>query len=156
MKRGILLMALQVGIVLMTGAKYLTDRASLPRGWARVLPFDPNLPIRGRYVRLGLEVPLDGSLGSYGYVKLLSRMGQLRAVAADEDTGNSIWRRATPSGSRLSAPLAYFIPEHVPDPSQRAAGEELWVEVSIPRKGPPRPIRLAVKKADSFTVLPLD
>jgi hypothetical protein len=34
----------------------------------------------------------------------------------------------------------------VPDPSIRAPGEELWVEVTLPRRGPPRPIRLGVKK----------
>jgi hypothetical protein len=50
-------------------------------------------------------------------------------------------------------PLAFFIPEHVPDPSIRAAGEELWAEVTLPRKGPPRPIRLAVKKDGVLTPL---
>jgi hypothetical protein len=46
----------------------------------------------------------------------------------------------------LAEPLAYFIPEHAPDPSRRAPGEELWVEVTIPRAGAPRPIRLGVKR----------
>jgi hypothetical protein len=52
-------------------------------------------------------------------------------------------------------PLAFFIPEHVPDPSQRPAGEELWVEVTLPKKGPLRPIRLGVKKAGVLTPLNL-
>jgi len=46
----------------------------------------------------------------------------------------------------LDQPVAYFIPEHVADPSRRAPGEELWVEVTIPRYGGPRPIRLGVKE----------
>jgi hypothetical protein len=50
-------------------------------------------------------------------------------------------------------PIAFFIPEHVPDPSIRAAGEELWAEVTLPRKGAPRPIRLAVKKDGVLTPL---
>jgi hypothetical protein len=54
----------------------------------------------------------------------------------------------------LDQPLAYFIPEHVPDPSRRAEGEELWVEVTLPRRGAPRPIRLGVKKGGVLT--PLD
>ena len=37
----------------------------------------------------------------------------------------------------LEQPVAFFIPEHVPDPSRRGLGEELWVEVTLPRKGPP-------------------
>jgi hypothetical protein len=49
--------------------------------------------------------------------------------------------------------LAFFIPEHVPDPSIRPDGEELWAEVTIPRKGAPRPIRLAVKKNGVMTPL---
>lgn len=156
MKNGLLLMALQTGIVLMTGAKYLMDRSNLPRAWARVQPFDPNLPIRGRYVRLSVVAPLQGTVDAYGHVKLISEHSQLRVVAVPEDTGNFVWGRNTPGEARLSSPVAFFIPEHVSDPSQRAAGEELWVEISLPRKGPPRPIRLAVKKAGSFTVLPLD
>jgi hypothetical protein len=45
----------------------------------------------------------------------------------------------------LSEPLAYFIPEHVPDPSVRPDNEELWAEVTVPPSGAPRPIRLGVK-----------
>jgi hypothetical protein len=45
----------------------------------------------------------------------------------------------------LSQPLAYFIPEHVADPSVRTRDEELWVEVTVPPTGAPRPIRLGVK-----------
>ena len=49
--------------------------------------------------------------------------------------------------------LVFFIPEHVPDPSRRGPGEELWAEVTLPRKGAPRPIRLAVKKDGVLTPL---
>jgi hypothetical protein len=54
----------------------------------------------------------------------------------------------------LTQPVAYFIPEHVADPSRRAPGEELWVEVTVPRAGLPRPIRLGVKKDGVLT--PID
>ncbi len=53
----------------------------------------------------------------------------------------------------LREPMACFIPEHVPDPSRRKAGEELWVEVTLPKKGPLRPIRLGVKKQGVITPL---
>jgi len=52
-------------------------------------------------------------------------------------------------------PVAFFIPEHVPDPTRPAPGEELWVEVSVPRQGPPRPLRLALKKDAVLTPLDL-
>lgn len=44
--------------------------------------------------------------------------------------------------------VPFFIPEHVPDPSLRPAGETLWAEVTLPRRGPPRPIRLGIKRGD--------
>jgi hypothetical protein len=55
----------------------------------------------------------------------------------------------------LVEPVAFFITEHIPDPSGRHEGEELWVEVTIPKKGPPRPIRLGVKKGDG-PIIPLE
>jgi hypothetical protein len=49
--------------------------------------------------------------------------------------------------------IAFFIPEHVADPSIRPAGEELWAEVTVPPKGPPRPIQLGVMKNGLLTPL---
>ena len=157
MKRGLLLAALQLGIVLLTGAKYLVDRSTLPRAWARARPFDPNLPIRGRYVRIALDVKLDGHSFEGGAVKLQAANSELHAVPTLEDTGNRVgWMQSRAEIARLAEPVAFFIPEHIPDPSRREAGEELWVELTIPRKGPPRPIRLAVKTDTAFKVLPID
>jgi hypothetical protein len=69
-----------------------------------------------------------------------------------------VWARGFRRGgtlvARLDEPIAYFIPEHVDDPSRRAPGEELWVEVTLPGSGAPRPIRLGVKKNGVLT--PLD
>jgi len=50
----------------------------------------------------------------------------------------------------------YFLPEHAENPTFRSRGEELWVEVTIPKKGPPRPIRLGVKKDGPITPLQLN
>ena len=61
-----------------------------------------------------------------------------------------------PDHKLVNQQLAFFIPEHVPDPSIRPAGEELWAEVTVPRRGAPRPIRLAVKKNGTLTPLELD
>jgi hypothetical protein len=57
--------------------------------------------------------------------------------------------------SRLAEPVAFFLPEHVPDPSVRLAGEELWVELTLPARGWPRPIRLGVMRAGTLTPLEL-
>jgi hypothetical protein len=51
-------------------------------------------------------------------------------------------------------PVPFFLPELAQDPTQLAPGEELWVEVTLPKSGPPRAIRLAVKRGDDFNILP--
>lgn len=46
---------------------------------------------------------------------------------------------------RLSTPVDFYITEHATDPSWVKHGQELWIEVTIPPKGPPRPLQLALK-----------
>ncbi len=47
---------IQVLIVSSRGAKLLYDRRTRPQAWFKTERFDPNLPIRGRYVSLQIEV----------------------------------------------------------------------------------------------------
>jgi hypothetical protein len=99
-----------------------------------------------------------GKEQSGGDVVLVARGESLGLQPTSADTG--LTARLTSRDGReiaiLDDSLAYFIPEHIPDPSIRAAGEELWVEVTLPKKGPPRPIRLGVKKDGVLTPLDLD
>lgn len=67
--------------------------------------------------------------------------------------GRYVRLRVTDGG--VEQRLAYFIPEGVPDPSIRSRDEELWVEVSVPKEGPPRPVQLAVRKNGVMTPLEL-
>ena len=46
----------------------------------------------------------------------------------------------------LRIPSISSLPEHSADPSRRAPGETLWAEVTLPRQGPPRPLRLGVER----------
>jgi len=169
-RKGIILAVLQLAIVTSLAAKYVIDRARFPRVWAQTVAYDPDLPIRGRYlsVRLrvnadqvysGSEVPKGNAgffLGGTRDIYLHAENGHLVASPAPWPTGLSVTRWKTRTGevaAVLSEPVAYFIPEHAIDPSRRQAGEELWVEVTVPAKGPPRPIRLAMKRGDTFTPL---
>ncbi len=61
-RNGLILAALHLALVGSLGVKLLADRATCPRVWVRTAPVDPNLPIRGRYVRLGLEVERFASM----------------------------------------------------------------------------------------------
>jgi hypothetical protein len=179
-KRGLWVAVMHVALVASLGAKFTYDRATRPRVWARAAPVDPNLPIRGRYVQLRLEATIgEGLVLAPGRaqvqpsanpngriwtpvapatdVALRVLNGELVAVPAPP-AGGLLARLAQRDGRRvavLDQPLAYFIPEHVADPSRRSAGEELWVEVTIPPSGAPRPIRLGVMKDGVLSALDL-
>lgn len=145
MNKGLILAAIHVALALGTAGKYLYDRSTLPRVWTRAAPFDPDMPIRGRYVSLQVEVEPVNIAESHGLAALSVRNGKLTASAAVP--GEPV-RRFEPNRYMLSKPVVFFLPEHVPDPSIRSAGEQLWVEVSVPPQGPPRPVRLGVKRGE--------
>jgi uncharacterized membrane-anchored protein len=155
LRKGFIIAAIHVALVSSLGAKLLIDRATRPRVWARTAPIDPNLPIRGRYVRLRIEVATDIPKPA-GPVELSVRDGRLVATPASGSSHLYVQeaRRAGTGVTILSQPLAYFIPEHIRDPSIRSSAEELWVEVTVPKRGAPRPIQLGVKKNEVLT--PLD
>lgn len=156
LKKGLIVAALHLAIVGSLGVKLLVDRATRPRVWARTGPIDPDSPLRGRYVRLRVEgEPLDFT-DAVTSVRLADWNGQLGFTPAPSGPTASLSTRDGRRIATLDQPLAFFIPEHVPDPSVRGPGEELWVEVTLPRKGAPRPIRLAVKKDGVLTPLDLD
>jgi len=163
--RGLVIAVVQVSLVASLGAKLLYDRATLPRVWVKAAPYDPDLPIRGRYVRLQLLVEPDGIKDTGRVyresVALRVENGRLLAVKQENVSRSSSDLRVhydKIGGEKvavLSPSVAFFIPEHIPDPSRRAHGEQLWVEATIPQTGPPRPIRLGVTK-DSGPITPLD
>jgi len=168
--KGLLIAAVHMSLVALLGAKLLYDRATRPRVWVLAAPYDPNLPIRGRYVSLQLVVEPRGiqeTKPGPGWqpspsVTLRVESSRLVAEANPQESGyvpsdlhvQFIQRR----GAKLAVldkPVAFFIPEHVPDPSRPPSAEELWVEATIPKKGPPRPIQLGMKKGDGL-IVPLE
>lgn len=67
--------------------------------------------------------------------------------------GVSAWPGAACDAMRLEEPVDFYIPEHAEDPTRLKPGQELWVEVTVPPKGPPRPIQLALKDNSAWTPL---
>lgn len=182
--KGLLLAGLHLALVAGLGGKMLLDRIRCPRVWLKAAPVDPDMPIRGRYVSLQVEVPAPTAEFPDPLPEALLKRDPWRRihrhplavhlameghrlvahpVGADEGSRPTVpaslpeAQRALPTEARtvtLDQALPFFIPEHLPDPSLRKAGEELWVEVTLPRRGPLRPIRLGVKRAEGFEVLP--
>jgi hypothetical protein len=157
--RGVIVGLVQVALALSVAGKYLRDRAILPRAWARVAPVDPELPIRGRYLRLRLIV-VDSGLAArpgpetrWSRAKLTAEHGALVARPSDTESTILVSRVPRDSAWSLVEPVAFFLPEHAPDPSRRAAGGELWAQVSVPRSGSPRPVSLGVRRAGVLTPL---
>lgn len=76
------------------------------------------------------------------------RLTVIRVPDSESTTGTQTVSAApgTPCDQmRLSEPVDFYIPEHASDPSWVKPGQELWIEVTVPPKGPPRPLQLALK-----------
>jgi hypothetical protein len=176
----VVLLAIQLALVSWIGAKYLYQRWSCPRVWTRTVAFDPELPLRGRYLSLQLTVDgcqstlpsakqatfgrnIDGSANQTPYAIGGSQPVQFPAQLAvmnnrligigipatdgpPEGEMISAWPSASCEAMRLVDPVNFYIAEHAQSPLQHAAGAELWIEVTLPPKGPPRPIQLALKQ----------
>ena len=169
--KGLLLGALHVILVLSLGAKLLIDRHRYPKVWAETIAYDPDSPIRGRYLAVRLQVedeeiyskppaesPQQNRWMQFRNARLDVQNGRLVAYPSDDWTGTQVALLARGGATivALEQPVDFYIPEHIPDPSRRPSGERLWVEVTVPPKGPPRPIRLGVKKNDVLTPLKID
>jgi hypothetical protein len=161
--RGALIAFVHVALVAVVGGVLLYERNTLPGVWAVTTGVDPVLPIRGRYVSLRIVVEPRGELPAEGLPEhgqivettLSVEDGRLVATALTPPgieamlgwRGQAIQRVETPAGQvwTLIEPIAFFLPEDAPDPTRLKPGEELWAEVTVPRAGPPRPIRLEVR-----------
>jgi hypothetical protein len=55
----------------------------------------------------------------------------------------------------LDQPVDYYIAEHAQSPLPTLPGQELWMEVTVPTNGPPRPLQLAIKSGNEWRPLDL-
>jgi len=53
----------------------------------------------------------------------------------------------------LSPSVVYFLPEHAADPLIGHRNGTLFVEVTVPRNGPPRPLRFGTKVGNDIVPL---
>jgi hypothetical protein len=167
LQKGLLFAVIQVMLVSSLGAKLMWDRETSPRGWALTQGYDPDLPIRGRYVNISLLVKADAvfppSQGPVTFpahgsqnVDLSVENGRIVAVPASRYTGFSVSAPQLRDGeilATLSPPVVYFLPENAADPLRGHARGTLFVEVTLPSKGPPRPIRLGTKAGSAIVPL---
>lgn len=176
-----LLLLVQLILVSTVAAKYLYERRICPRVWAPSAQYDPNLPLRGRYLSLQVLVdachlPRDSAhvqqYMPYGvrpsvrtadywtwYVSLAAENGHLVPVLQDHPRNPKDTLRITFADDHpcdrvpVSQSLEYFIPDRAQPPFPLQPGQELWVEVTVPPSGPPRPIRVALSSKSGFQPL---
>jgi hypothetical protein len=179
-KTSIVLLLIQLALVSTIAAKYLYQRRSCPRVWTRAAAYNPDLPMRGRY--LGLRLTVDGCQSTLpsalhaifprnsdgttkpsgfqvnwqGAVRFRTklkvennRLLVIRIPEADQTSKGvnvTAWPDSSCNAMRLDEPVDFYIAEHAADPTRLKAGQELWIEVTIPPQGPPRPLQLALKQ----------
>jgi len=128
------------------------DSCSLPRGTADK---DPVGTI------LDSQMMHDGTrLATWRWtVRPVAREGKLVAEVPPEGTRPELtqelrlWPGQPCERAALSESVDYFIGDKAKSPFPLKSGEELWVEVTVPPVGPPRPIQLAVSGTNGFRKL---
>jgi hypothetical protein len=178
--RAAALLLIQAALVLSIAGKYLYERKTCPRVWVRTAQYDPSLPLRGRYLSLQLDVdacalPHDEAhhtksdfrsvppfAGSWRWnVKPVAQGGKLVPLLAsetdrpEETDEATIWGDAPCERAHLSKNVEYFLSDKAQTPFPLKPHQELWVEVTVPPIGPPRPIQLALSQNGTFTPLNL-
>jgi hypothetical protein len=174
----IAVLVIQLALVLSIGGKYLYERQTCPRVWARAVAFDPEMPMRGRYLSTQLVVDgcgstlpsathaqfprdINGAVKPGPYVvrgapvnfEAALKVENNRLVAVrlegnnNPNEGQRVWAtNDLPCDQmHLQSATDFFISEHASSPMPLKHGQELWIEVTLPPMGPPRPIQLAVK-----------
>ena len=171
-----LLLLVQLALVLSVAGKYFYERRVRPRVWVRTTQVDPNQPLRGRYLALRLAVdacalPHDSAHFTQGYqitpgnftsgvyqwhVSLGVRDGHLVPLLQDRNRIPDAVQEVTQIANlhcdqaSLSSDSEFFIPDSAKAPLPLKSGEELWVEVTVPPSGPPRPVQLASSGSSGF------
>jgi hypothetical protein len=177
--KGLLLMGLQLAMVLSIAAKYAWERHSSPMVWTRATQYDPQQPLRGRYLALTLHADACGlptsdhedrdAVASQFPLRLNHWSWEVRPAAKDGHLVPVLSKDERPGETQtltlypnlpceyasLSGGTEYFIPEHARTPFPLAPGEELWALVTIPVTGPPRPVQLAISDGKQFRALNL-
>jgi hypothetical protein len=121
-------------------------QSTLPSAKEAQMPRDKN----------GVQTGKEYSINAPGQVEFAAELkvegNTLKAIKLPEWKDQSAGQRvmASPGSQcehlRLEQPVDFYISEHAVSPTPVKVGQELWIEVTVPPKGPPRPLQLAVKE----------
>jgi len=177
-RTSVAVLVIQLAIVGSIAGKYFYERWKCPRVWTRAAMYDPELVMRGRYLSMQLSVDgckstlpsanqaiyprnVDGTPQQliYFQAEIKAEDNKLVAIRLPESEEQRLGQAVTAAPGaacdnlRLQQAVNFYIAEHAASPLPVKAGQELWVEVTVPPKGPPRPIQLALKADGSWKTL---
>ena len=128
-------------------------QSTLPSALSATFPRNSN----GTTKPTGFSVNWQGAVQFQARLKVENnKLVAIRIPEADQNSkGVSVSAMpGTPCDAlRLDEPVDFYIAEHAADPSRLKQGQELWIEVTIPPQGPPRPTQLALKQNGVWTPL---
>ena len=128
-------------------------RSTLPSAEQAAMPRDKNGMPLGKVYLVRAPQPVQFS------ARLTVEGNKLEVIRIPESQSQSdaLTITASPglncSEMRLDAPVDFYLAEHAQNPAALRTGQELWVEVTVPPKGPPRPTQLAIKDNGVWTPL---
>jgi uncharacterized membrane-anchored protein len=98
----------------------------------------------------GFHVNWQGAVQFRAKLKVENnRLLAIRIPEADQSSKGvnvTAWADSSCDAMRLDEPVDFYIAEHVADPTRLKPGQELWMEVTVPPQGPPRPLQLAMRQ----------
>jgi uncharacterized membrane-anchored protein len=120
-------------------------QSTLPSAEQAAMPRDKNGVQTGtKYsIRAGQPVEFAARLKVENNKLVAIRLPEFESQTGAQTV--AAWPGSSCDNLRLETPVDFYIAEHAASPMPSHPGQELWVEVTIPPIGPPRPLQLAVK-----------
>lgn len=160
--RGLLIALVQGSLVGLLAVQYVADERQLPRAWVKVSPDAVSDPVRGRYLHVAVVPDPVGALRPESHRVGEHVESRPRPVTLEARDGHLLAHRATRSLVMLVLPhnrqdetpvlwppIEYYLPPELGAPADLLEGE-LWLEVGVPRQGPPRALRAGRLKDGKF------
>ncbi len=102
-------------------------------------------------VQGNLQVTFQAKLAVAGNRLVAVRLPNAESPSEGETV--SAWPGSACDRMNVVNPVNFYLSEHPRSPLPLKQGDELWIEVTVPRKGPPRPLQLALKQQGNWKPL---
>jgi hypothetical protein len=157
-----LIALVQGSLVVGLAGQAALDSRHHPIAWARATSQEPSTAVKGRYLTVSLSVVADPGVAPRVDVVEGRRVPRRAQVVLEARDGRLLAHASPRSpvalvlpGNRedlapvLSPPVDFYMPAGL-DPRPLLDRDELWVEVGVPRMGPPHVLALGTMRNGQF------